>query len=74
MSFGIVTPGFEHQVRAAEHRAMLAGRTMLEYQQYEDMFQLPFPCDGGEHIFAQYRTGAFRLSGVSQHRRLYEAV
>ena len=38
------------------------------------MFQLPFPCDGGEHIFAQYRTGPFRLSGVSQHRRLYEAV
>ncbi len=71
---GVVQPGFERHVRAAAHRDMLAGRTMLEYQQYEDMFQLPFPCDGGEHIFAQYRTGPFRLSGVSQHRRLYEAV
>lgn len=71
---GVVASGFERHVRAAEHRDMLAGRTLLEYQQYEDMFQLPFPCDGGEHIFAQYRTGPFRLSGVSQHRRLYEAV
>jgi len=53
---------------------MLESRTELEYQQYEDIFQLALPKDGGEHAFAQYRTGAFRFAGMSQHKRIYEAL
>lgn len=71
---GVVTPGFRSALFAGEHQAMLDGRTMLEVAQYEDMFNLALPADGGEHVFAQYRTGPFRLAGMSQHRRLYEAL
>jgi hydroxymethylglutaryl-CoA synthase len=53
---------------------LLDNRTELTYQQYEDIYNLAFPTDGGDHTFAQYRTGPFRLAGVSQHKRLYENV
>ena len=39
-----------------------------------DIFQLNIPTDGGDHIFAQYRTGPFRLAGIKQHKRIYKAV
>ncbi len=71
---GVAVPGYRAHVRGAAHREMLDTRTELEYQQYEDMFQLALPKDGGEHAFAQYRTGPFRLAGVSQHKRIYEAL
>ena len=69
---GVVQPGYRQHIRADAHREMLANRTELSFQQYEDIFNLRFPTDGGEHTFAQYRTGAFRLAGVNQHKRLYE--
>lgn len=71
---GVVQPGFRAHLFSGAHRAMIDGRTELEYQQYEDLFHLAFPADGGEHVFAQYRTGPFRLAGMSQHKRLYEAL
>ncbi len=71
---GVVQPGYRAHLRAAQHRQLLEGRTELAYQQYEDIFQLGVPKDGGEHAFAQYRTGPFRLAGISQHKRIYEPV
>jgi hydroxymethylglutaryl-CoA synthase len=71
---GVVQPGYRGHIRADAHRAMLENRTELTFQQYEDIFNLSFPTDGGDHKFAQYRTGAFRLAGVNQHKRLYERV
>lgn len=71
---GVVQPGYRQHIRADAHRDLLAHRTELTFQQYEDIFNLRFPTDGGDHRFAQYRTGPFRLAGVSQHKRLYERV
>jgi hydroxymethylglutaryl-CoA synthase len=71
---GVVQPGYRQHTRAAEHKELLSNRTELTFQQYEDIFNLRFPTDGGDHTFAQYRTGAFRLAGVSQHKRLYERI
>ncbi len=71
---GVVVPGYRSRLRAAAHRAMLDARIELTYRQYEDIFNLPLPTDGGEHVFAQYRTGPFRLAGFSQHKRVYEAL
>jgi hydroxymethylglutaryl-CoA synthase len=31
------------------------------------------PVDGGDHAFAEQTNGKFRLAGISQHKRLYEA-
>ncbi|MBU1693060.1 MAG: hydroxymethylglutaryl-CoA synthase [Verrucomicrobia bacterium] len=71
---GVVQPGYRDHLFTARLRALLDGRTELTYRQYEDIFQLGFPTDGGDHAFAQYRTGPYRLAGVSQHKRLYEKV
>jgi len=69
---GMIQPGYRQHILTARHQDMLNNRTELTFQQYEDIFNLRFPIDGGEHTFAQYRTGAFRLAGVNQHKRIYE--
>jgi len=69
---GVIQPGYQQNIRSAAHRKMLENRTELTFQQYEDIFNLRFPTDGGEHTFAQYQTGVFRLAGVNQHKRIYE--
>jgi hydroxymethylglutaryl-CoA synthase len=71
---GVVQPGYRDALFTARHRAMFEARTELDYQPYEDIFQLALPKDGGEHAFAQYRTGPFRFAGMSQHKRIYEAL
>jgi hydroxymethylglutaryl-CoA synthase len=69
---GVLQPGHRARLLTEAHRQMMESRTALTYQQYEDIFNLPFPTDGGDHSFSRYRTGAFRLAGVRKHRRLYE--
>ena len=69
---GVVTPGYRTHLFSETHRKMLETRAELTYQQYEDIFQLGIPKDGGEHTFAQYRTGPFRFAGITQHKRKYE--
>lgn len=69
---GVPQKDYQQHLFSAKHRNLLDNRTELTYQQYEDIFQLAFPTDGGDHTFAQYRTGPFRMSGVKKHKRLYE--
>ena len=71
---GVVQPGYRAHLFAERHRAMLAGRTELTYRQYEDVFRYAVPADGGDHVFAPYRTGFYRLQGIKQHVRLYTAT
>ena len=71
---GVVQKAYQQHLFSAKHRNLLDNRKELTYQQYEDIFQLAFPTDGGDHTFAQYRTGPFRMSGVKDHKRLYEKV
>jgi hydroxymethylglutaryl-CoA synthase len=71
---GVVQPGYREALYAEQHRNMLENRTELEYQQYEDIFNYGVPTDGGEYVFPQYKTGPFRFSGISQHKREYESL
>ncbi len=71
---GVVSEGYEQHLLKKEHQKLLDERIELSYQQYEDIYHLDFPEDGGEHEFARYKTGAFRLAGVSGHKRLYQKV
>ncbi|HSR88062.1 MAG TPA: hydroxymethylglutaryl-CoA synthase [Pontiella sp.] len=71
---GVVQPGYRDVLYAEQHRNMLENRTELEYQQYEDIFNYGVPTDGGEYVFPQYKTGPFRFSGISQHKREYESL
>ena len=71
---GTVQPGYRDVLYAEQHRNMLENRTELKYQQYEDIFNYGVPIDGGEYVFPQYKTGPFRFSGISQHKREYESL
>jgi len=71
---GVVQPGYREFLYADQHRNLLENRTELTYQQYEDIFNYGVPIDGGEYVFPQYKTGPFRFSGISQHKREYESV
>jgi hydroxymethylglutaryl-CoA synthase len=71
---GVVQPGYQDHLYADQHRNMLENRSELTYQQYEDIFNYNVPTDGGEYIFPQYKTGPFRFSGISQHKREYESL
>ena len=69
---GVVQPGCREALLTDEHQALLAGRTELTFQQYEDIYHYGIPTDGGEHVFPQYRTGPFRFAGMGAHKRIYE--
>ncbi|MCO5061473.1 MAG: hydroxymethylglutaryl-CoA synthase [Kiritimatiellae bacterium] len=71
---GVVQPGYRERLFSDEHRALLNNRTELTYRQYEDIYNLAFPTDGGTHMFSRYRTGPYRLAGVKEHKRQYEAA
>jgi hydroxymethylglutaryl-CoA synthase len=71
---GVVQSGYRDFLYKDQHRNLLANRTELTYQQYEDIFNYTVPTDGGEHVFPQYKTGPFRFAGISQHKRVYESL
>jgi hydroxymethylglutaryl-CoA synthase len=71
---GTVQPQYRSALFAEAHQAMLAGRTELTFQQYEDIYHYGIPTDGGEYTFPQYCTGPFRFAGMRQHKRIYGPV
>ena len=71
---GVVQPGYRQHLFTEHHQQMLAGRSELTYRQYEDIFRYFIPDDGGDHVLAPYRTGAFRLKEIKRHVRCYETT
>ena len=71
---GVVRAGYREHLFSELHKAQLESRIDLTVAQYEDIFNLRVPENGWEYDFAQYRTGPFRLSGVKEHKRLYEKL
>ena len=68
---GVVQKDYRGSLFTEAHQQMLAGRTELTFQQYEDIYHYGIPTDGGEHTFPQYRTGPFRFAGMQDHKRIY---
>ena len=68
---GEVQPGWRDQLFTAEHQQMLAARQELSFRQYEDIYHYRLPQDGGDYEQPLYRTGPFRLKGVTGHKREY---
>ena len=71
---GVVQPGYRDALLTETHQKLLADRTELTFQQYEDIYHYGIPTDGGKHDFPQYRTGPFRFAGMQSHKRIYEPV
>lgn len=70
---GVVQAGYRDHLFTDPHRTMLDSRTPVTYRQYEDIFNYGVPSDGADHVFAPYRGGPFRLAGIKDHKRRYEA-
>jgi hydroxymethylglutaryl-CoA synthase len=71
---GVVQPGYKAVLNTAEHETMLANRQALTYPEYESFYSFQLPQNGGECKTAKHETGAFRLAGIKEHKRLYEVV
>ena len=70
---GTLVDGYQSMLHSEGHQSMLASRKPLNYAEYQTMYGFEVPVDGGDHAFAEQTNGKFRLAGISQHKRLYEA-
>jgi len=70
---GKLVAGYEAMLHTHRHQTMLADRQPISYAEYVEMYDFQVPTDGGTHDFPQQTNGRFRLAGISQHKRQYEA-
>lgn len=71
---GVVQPSYRTFLDIDHHHAMLAKREALSLEQYEAFYNYRYPVDGAEVVLSDYQKGRYRLSGVSDHKRIYETV
>lgn len=69
---GIVQPGYKKMLNSAQHQKLLAERTALTYSEYENFYSFKYPQDGSLCEIPTYKTAAFRLVAIRDHRRIYE--
>lgn len=68
----VVLPGYAAHITMCRQRDQLDTRTPLSLAQYEAFYRHELPRDGSRYVTPRNDTGPFRLSGVEQHKRLYE--
>src|SRR5262249_53090822 len=71
---GVVQAGYRDQLYTDYHADLLATRRLLTYDEYEQFYQFHYAEDGSEQVMPDYKTGAFRLAKMQQHKRLYEKL
>ncbi|MFT5930396.1 MAG: hydroxymethylglutaryl-CoA synthase [Oceanospirillaceae bacterium] len=69
---GTLVNGYQGMLHKQSHQAMLDARQPLNYADYQKMYAFEVPTDGGDHEFEHQTNGKFRLTGISQHKRLYQ--
>jgi len=71
---GIVQPTYQEVLYSKQHQIMLRKRTELDIEQYESFYSFHFPTDGSKFIVPKHQTGHYRLSTLTQHKRVYECL
>jgi hydroxymethylglutaryl-CoA synthase len=71
---GTVLSGYREGLDSAARIALLRDRRRLSYGEYEEFYTHSLPENGHAYRTRRHRTGAFRLAGVENHQRIYEAV
>ena len=64
--------GYQKHLKSSQHKDMIAQRKQLSYDEYLTFYHYQLPEDGSTHTIPAYTTGAFRLAGIDQHKRIYE--
>lgn len=71
---GVVQPGYRSFLKTQQHEKQLKDRVALNYQEYVDFYSFAYPKDGSDCETPRFETGQFRLSGIAEHKRIYEKV
>jgi len=71
---GQVIKGYRERLDTERHRAMLMERHPLTLEQYLGYYHHELPTDGSRYATPVHETGLYRLVGMDQHKRLYEAT
>jgi hydroxymethylglutaryl-CoA synthase len=71
---GIAQPDYQQRLYKNQHRQLLTDREELSLKDYEDYYNVEYPCDGRDYEVPLAHVGLFRLARFSQHQRYYEAV
>ncbi|MBN1540867.1 hydroxymethylglutaryl-CoA synthase [candidate division KSB1 bacterium] len=69
---GVVAPEYRQALPIERHRALIRDRQELDYTAYSRFYSYALPTDGSTNKIPENETGRFRLSGLSQHQRIYE--
>ena len=69
---GTLVDGYQDMLHKLRHQNMLAARQALNYADYQKMYAFEVPTDRGAHKCEHQTNGKFRLTGISQHKRLYQ--
>ena len=67
-------PGYRQHLQTERHHAMLDARTELAYDEYAEFYNFELPKDGSELVLPTHETGAFRLTAMRAHKRIYERL
>ena len=71
---GVVQPGYRDVLHTGYHEALLSNRTFLTYDEYASFYTFQYVEDGSRQAIPVFPTGAFRLTALDQHKRIYEHV
>ncbi|MFD5317651.1 hydroxymethylglutaryl-CoA synthase [Streptomyces sp. NPDC127098] len=71
---GHVRPGYREHLRRDAHRAAVDRRRPVDYAAYRELRERTLPTDGRWHDLPHQTQGPFRLAGVRDHQRVYEAA
>nr|BAB07795.2 3-hydroxy-3-methylglutaryl CoA synthase [Streptomyces sp. CL190] len=70
---GTVVAGYRERLRTEANQEAIARRKSVDYATYRELHEYTLPSDGGDHATPVQTTGPFRLAGINDHKRIYEA-
>ena len=77
---GEVQGGYQTHLHTTRHRSLIDDRSALTYDEYLELWHAPDPRDGssvsiaGNASASSSTRGRFQLTGISDHKRHYEAI
>ena len=77
---GEVQGGYQTHLHSTHHRSLIDDRSALTYDEYLELWHAPDPRDGssvsitGKASASSSTRGRFQLTGISDHKRHYEAI
>lgn len=69
---GVVQEGYRDMLDIQHHQNMLEQREELSLEQYESFYNYRYPVDGRLVTISDYKKGQYRLSGLQDHKRIYQ--